>query len=110
MEMARGMGTEKAAVHDLAAAIADDLAIDWSHAVNQSSDREARSVVEQLRVIARIAGAHRNHPDSAETRVEPGPASAQFTARESQLPTPPAALADPHAGHLGVWGDLVLIE
>ena len=60
------MGSKTDALHELAAAIAEGSAVDWDDVEGEVSEPEQQSLVEQLRLIARIAGVHRSQDDPPE--------------------------------------------
>jgi eukaryotic-like serine/threonine-protein kinase len=91
------MASEKDALFDLAAAIADGSGVDWG-LVESGIDPGQRNVVEQFRLIAMVAGQHRSQHDPSGTTSPPG-------ATHPDTPQERLAGADGER-----WGDLVLIE
>lgn len=53
----------KALLDSVAAAVSDGQAVDWSAADSHTSNEETRHLLRQLRLIAEIAGVHRDAPD-----------------------------------------------
>src|SRR5688572_4370105 len=94
------MGSEWDALLELAAAISDGAGVDWGDVEGKASGPDERRVVEQLRLIAMIAGMHRSRDDPPDPAVNSGGVDAD--ARE--LTTGHAA------GNLERWGELILIE
>jgi serine/threonine-protein kinase len=95
------MRSKKDGLLELAAAIAEGSAVDWEQVENGASDSELRSLVEQLRLIAMIAGAHGSQDQPPEPQDNPG-------RRHSK--TPREGGAGPAGADLERWGELILIE
>ncbi len=85
-------------VFNLAAAIADGSGVDWNAVVSKPEDS---SLVEELRVIAQIAGLHQS-PDKP-----PYPTNRPETPDAGSLPEEASSRTP---SEIGRWGDLVLIE
>jgi TolB-like protein/tetratricopeptide (TPR) repeat protein len=95
------MGSETDPLHDLAAAIADGSGVDWSHVEAGTKRPRQRRLVEQMRLIAMIAGMHRNRDAPPEPSGNP---------EGSQSSTTRAERPDHVASDLDRWGELILIE
>jgi len=95
------MRSKKDGLLELAAAIADGSAVDWDRVESGASEPELRSLVDQLRLIAMIAGAH-------STQDQPPEPPASPESRQSE--TPGVARVDRGAADLERWGELILIE
>lgn len=92
------MATKADPVFKLASAIAEGSDVDWDGVVSQ---RAQANLVEQLRVIDRIAGIYRT-PDSQPYQTGPSE-----TPRSESIP---GNASSDTPTELGRWGDLVLIE
>src|SRR4051812_8712485 len=93
-------GSKPAPSFALASVIADGTDIDWVRAEREAAGPDERGVIEQLRVIALLAGVHRN--------PGPRPEAAGSTPITSRNVT---TIEHRHAAsELGRWGDLDLIE
>jgi TolB-like protein/Tfp pilus assembly protein PilF len=94
------MSSETDPLFDLAAAVADGARVDWAPVEEGLSGPEPKRLVEQFRLIARIAGVHRSQGDPPEPAGNPeGPRS--------------GAAGEPRIGaanDLGRWGELILLE
>jgi serine/threonine protein kinase/tetratricopeptide (TPR) repeat protein len=92
------VASENGPLFKLAAAIADGSGVDWNGVV---STPEESSVVEQLRVIAKIAGMHlsEDRPQYPMDAPEAPPSASAPGEPSNHTPT-----------DLGRWGDLILIE
>ena len=66
------MRSKKDGLLELAAAIADGSAVDWDRVESGASEPELRSLVDQLRLIAMIAGAHSTQDQPPEPPASPG--------------------------------------
>jgi serine/threonine protein kinase/tetratricopeptide (TPR) repeat protein len=95
------MRSKKDGLLELAAAIAEGSAVDWDHVESGASDSELRSLVDQLRTIAMIAGAHSSQDQPPEPQSNPG-------RRHSDAPGEGGV--ERAAGDLERWGELMLIE
>ncbi len=95
------MRSKRDGLLELAAAIADGSAVDWDHVEAGASERELRSVIDQLRLIAMIAGAHSSQDHPPEPPGNPGRPHSE---------TPGEAEVVRAVGALERWGDLILIE
>jgi serine/threonine-protein kinase len=95
------MGSDSDPILDLAAAVSDGSGVDWGKVEGQITDPEQRRVVQQLRLIAMIAGMHRSLDDP------PAPAANRkgSNTRTTEGETPGHPATDPER-----WGDLILIE
>ena len=92
------MASEEEALFDLAAAIADGSGVDWA-LVESGMRPEQQRLIEQFRLIERVAGKHRSQVDpSAPT----GPPRNPHAGTGVALPVGGAASER--------WGDLILIE
>ena len=92
------MGADTDALHELAAAIADGSGVDWPRIEGGTTGSE--HLVEQLRLIAKIAEMHRSQDETREPGDGPGgPPRAKGEKR------PGIAAGDPER-----WGGLILIE
>jgi serine/threonine-protein kinase len=95
------MRSKKDGLLELAAAIAEGSAVDWEQVERGVSDSELRSLVDQLRLIAMIAGAHSSQDHPPDPQDNPG-------GRHSE---PPGEGGVGRAvGDLDRWGELILIE
>jgi TolB-like protein/Flp pilus assembly protein TadD len=104
------MGTRGIPFHDLAAAIADGKAVDWKRVFGDSSGPDRRILVEQFRLIARIAGAYTSHDDPRDRDDAPDPPATPRATKPPHSGTTREGPADHKSGELGRWGDLILIE
>jgi serine/threonine protein kinase/tetratricopeptide (TPR) repeat protein len=95
------MRSETDALLDLAAAIADGADVDWGRVEDTLSESDQRRLVEQLRLIAIIAGVHRSHDDPTEPTTNPEGPPSGTTAKER---------LGHAASDLGRWGELILME
>ncbi len=93
--------TKPRAILDLAAAIADGVQIDWNHVDGRVSKIEERSRVEQLRVIAKIAGMYRI-PEDPSGKSDNSGSQGAGTAGENRRDSQDSALER--------WGGLHLVE
>ena len=95
------MRSKKDGLLELAAAIAEGSAVDWEQVESGLSDSELRSLVDQLRLIAMIAGAHSSQDHPPEPQDNP----------EGRHSEPPGEGGVGRAvGDLDRWGELILIE
>ncbi len=95
------MRSKKDGLQKLAAAIAEGSAVDWDEVESGVSDSELRSLVEQLRLIAMIAGAHSSQDQPREPQDNPGRPHSE---------TPAEGGVGRAGSDLERWGDLILIE
>ena len=94
------MGSEKDPVQNLAAAIADGSGVDWDQVKGASSGPEKQHLLEQLRLIEKIFGAHRITDDPPAPAGRPA-ASQSETTRDERLDS---------AGEPERWGGLILLQ
>jgi eukaryotic-like serine/threonine-protein kinase len=66
--------TKSTLLSSVATAVSDGQAVDWAAADSQARDPETRQLLEHLKVIASIAGVHRDTPPEGEDPALPGQA------------------------------------
>jgi serine/threonine protein kinase/tetratricopeptide (TPR) repeat protein len=95
------MGSKKDPLHDLAAAIADGSGVDWDHIEGEVTGPEKMHLLEQLRLIERIAKMRGIHDDPPKPIDSPEGPHEETTRGEGP---------DHPASALGRWGETILIE
>lgn len=82
------------AIARLSASLADDRPVDWQEALDRAATAEERRVIDQMRVLASLAAAHRAHD-----LLDQSASASVGTAPPSDVPSP-----------IGRWGHLDLLE
>lgn len=106
-EKEAGNEPEQDALHEVVSAIADGREIDWA-LIEQRFDPAGRGLIEQLHLIAGIAGAFKDDTPATPDYPDRPNGGAPAPAAGGNLGPPNDGA--PGDGDLGRWGDLILIE